>query len=85
MEPMVTPFKCPCGYPQYCGCPACLKNFPAPDGIKAYKMAEFIKCQGCGIVRHGCDWLDIEYEYYKKQEISLGEEDISRAGLEPAT
>lgn len=64
-------FKCPCGYPQYCGCKACVENFTVPEGIRRYtfiKGTENVQCQGCKVIRHGCEWMDIEYEYYERKK-----------------
>jgi hypothetical protein len=55
--------KCPeCGYPQWCGCEACLKNFPPPEGMKTYYFTdgENIACGGCDTVRSGSEWIDVE-------------------------
>lgn len=65
--------KCPkCGHPQYCGCKACLVNFPPP--VKPYKWdkdkKDHIVCGGCGLSLHGCDWMDEEYEFMETLKLN---------------
>lgn len=53
--------KCPqCGYPQHCGCPACISRIP--EGILPYvwdETGELISCAKCGYTLHADGWLII--------------------------
>ena len=62
-----TMVNCPkCGYPQYCGCPACLPRVPKgimpeipnPDG-------ETVSCVNCGYTQTYDGWLAIYEEQTK--------------------
>ena len=61
--------NCPkCGYPQYCGCPACLPRLPEgykpeirnPDGGT-------LSCANCGYTQSYDGWLMIAEEQLKEQ------------------
>jgi hypothetical protein len=61
--------NCPeCGYPQYCGCPACLPRIPEgymPEIVTA--DGEATTCANCGFTQSYDGWLMIAEEQLKEQ------------------
>jgi len=66
--------KCPrCGYPQYCGCPACITDVPKgylPEVVD--ESGECISCANCGFTMHVDGWL--EWEMNGKLITMVGED-----------
>jgi|WetSurMetagenome_2_1015567.scaffolds.fasta_scaffold19379_9 hypothetical protein len=68
-------YVCPkCGYPQYCGCTACIEGVPV--GIKPYKWndQDCVICSNCGFTAHIDWWLDETVRQYKQRLLSEGKE-----------
>lgn len=67
--------NCPkCGYPQYCGCPACISR--VPEGYKPEIVTadgEATTCVICGFTESYDGWLMIAEEQMKEQGKALEE------------
>lgn len=62
--------ECPvCGYPLYCGCPACVDLIPpgfVPEIHRGVEGIEIYGCPLCGFKQSGDWWLDYEIEQLKR-------------------
>ena len=56
--------RCPeCGYPMFCGCPACIEDVPIEfNPYVLDKTGEFCTCACCGLTMHASEWMDEDFK-----------------------